>query len=199
MNEEVRFIGPSGRTVCRWGPQARHMGASMDLTVEVDRSRGRRLRRIGHVRRLVHHRRRDRRRDRGPGPTSSSAGEAPQGGRGGLEEVRRDLGRRRGERQRQAAPCGSPTGTGGSTCCRSASRAPRSRRSPGVPSAPECCDHAPQAPRHRAGRVPGPVRHARGRRVGGGREGARRPAAQPRRTAGRLARRDGGTAATSRS
>jgi hypothetical protein len=37
VTEEIRFIGPSGRTVWRWGPQARRMVGSMDLTVEADR------------------------------------------------------------------------------------------------------------------------------------------------------------------
>jgi hypothetical protein len=36
VSEEIRFIGPSGRTVHRWGPVARHMRGMMDLTVEVD-------------------------------------------------------------------------------------------------------------------------------------------------------------------
>jgi hypothetical protein len=36
VSEEIRFIGPSGRTVHRWGPQARPMRGTMDLTVEVD-------------------------------------------------------------------------------------------------------------------------------------------------------------------
>ena len=36
VSEEIRFIGPSGRTVHRWGPEARHMRGMMDLTVEVD-------------------------------------------------------------------------------------------------------------------------------------------------------------------
>jgi hypothetical protein len=34
--EELRFIAPSGRTVHRWGPEARRMRGMMDLTVEVD-------------------------------------------------------------------------------------------------------------------------------------------------------------------
>jgi len=34
--EEIRLIGPSGRTVHRWGPVPRRMVGSMDLTVEVD-------------------------------------------------------------------------------------------------------------------------------------------------------------------
>jgi hypothetical protein len=34
--EEIRLIGPSGRTVYRWGPQPRRMIGMMDLTVEVD-------------------------------------------------------------------------------------------------------------------------------------------------------------------
>lgn len=37
VREEIRFIGPSGRTVHRWGPVARKMRGMMDLTVEVDR------------------------------------------------------------------------------------------------------------------------------------------------------------------
>jgi len=34
--EEIRFIGPSGRTIHAWGPEARQMAGSMDLTVETD-------------------------------------------------------------------------------------------------------------------------------------------------------------------
>ena len=34
--EELRLIAPSGRTVYRWGPEARRMRGMMDLTVEVD-------------------------------------------------------------------------------------------------------------------------------------------------------------------
>jgi hypothetical protein len=37
VNEEVRFFGPSGRMVWRWGPQRRRMVGAMDLTVEADR------------------------------------------------------------------------------------------------------------------------------------------------------------------
>lgn len=36
VSEEIRFIGPSGRTVHRWGPVVRRMLGSMDLTVETD-------------------------------------------------------------------------------------------------------------------------------------------------------------------
>jgi hypothetical protein len=36
VHEEIRFIGPSGRTIHRWGPQVRHMAGQMDLTVETD-------------------------------------------------------------------------------------------------------------------------------------------------------------------
>ncbi|MEX2101935.1 MAG: hypothetical protein WEA54_05285 [Actinomycetota bacterium] len=36
VNEEVRFIGPSGRTIWRHGPHARRMVGSMDLTVYGD-------------------------------------------------------------------------------------------------------------------------------------------------------------------
>jgi hypothetical protein len=34
--EEIRLIGPSGRTIYRWGPEPRRMIGMMDLTVEVD-------------------------------------------------------------------------------------------------------------------------------------------------------------------
>ena len=37
VTEEIRFIGPSGRTIHRWGPVVRRMLGSMDLTVETDR------------------------------------------------------------------------------------------------------------------------------------------------------------------
>jgi hypothetical protein len=37
VNEEVRLIGPSGRTIFRWGPQVRRMAGAMDLTTELDR------------------------------------------------------------------------------------------------------------------------------------------------------------------
>ncbi len=37
VTEEVRFIGPSGRTVHQWGPVVRRMVGSMDLTIETDR------------------------------------------------------------------------------------------------------------------------------------------------------------------
>ncbi|HSJ51015.1 MAG TPA: hypothetical protein VLA90_06985 [Actinomycetota bacterium] len=37
VTEEVHFYGPSGRLVYRWGPHARRMLGSMDLTLEVDR------------------------------------------------------------------------------------------------------------------------------------------------------------------
>ena len=36
MNEEIRLIGPSGRTIFRWGPEVRRMVGAMDLTTEVD-------------------------------------------------------------------------------------------------------------------------------------------------------------------
>jgi hypothetical protein len=36
VNEEFRLIGPSGRTIYRWGPEARRMVGSMDLTTELD-------------------------------------------------------------------------------------------------------------------------------------------------------------------
>lgn len=36
VSEEVRFYGPSGRMAHRWGPVARRMLGSMDLTVETD-------------------------------------------------------------------------------------------------------------------------------------------------------------------
>ena len=34
--EEIRLIGPTGRTIHRWGPHPRRMIGMMDLTVEVD-------------------------------------------------------------------------------------------------------------------------------------------------------------------
>jgi hypothetical protein len=36
VTEEIRLIGPSGRTVHRWGPHLRRMGGAMDLTTSVD-------------------------------------------------------------------------------------------------------------------------------------------------------------------
>ena len=104
------------------------MAGAMDLTTEVDRDRRRRLRRDRHLRRVVHHRRRDRGRDRVPGVRADRRAEAAEGDRGRAEEVRRDLGRRTSAAARGVPrPCGSPTRTAGSTCSRSGSRAPRSR------------------------------------------------------------------------
>ena len=37
VTEEIRLIGPSGRTIHRWGPEVRRMDGAMDLTTEVDR------------------------------------------------------------------------------------------------------------------------------------------------------------------
>jgi hypothetical protein len=37
VNEEIRLIGPSGRTIYRWGPDVRRMKGAMDLTTELDR------------------------------------------------------------------------------------------------------------------------------------------------------------------
>jgi hypothetical protein len=37
VSEEIRLIGPSGRTLYRWGPEVRRMKGAMDLTVELDR------------------------------------------------------------------------------------------------------------------------------------------------------------------
>jgi len=36
VTEEVRLIGPSGRTIHRWGPEVRRMRGAMELTVELD-------------------------------------------------------------------------------------------------------------------------------------------------------------------
>jgi hypothetical protein len=36
VSEEVRLVGPSGRTLYRWGPTVRRMKGSMDLTIELD-------------------------------------------------------------------------------------------------------------------------------------------------------------------
>lgn len=37
VSEEIRLIGPSGRTLLRWGPEPRRMAGAMDLTTELDR------------------------------------------------------------------------------------------------------------------------------------------------------------------
>jgi hypothetical protein len=37
VSEEIRLVGPSGRTLYRWGPHVRRMKGAMDLTVELDR------------------------------------------------------------------------------------------------------------------------------------------------------------------
>ena len=37
VSEEIRLLGPSGRTLYRWGPEGRRMKGAMDLTVELDR------------------------------------------------------------------------------------------------------------------------------------------------------------------
>jgi hypothetical protein len=37
VSEEIRLVGPSGRTLYRWGPQVRRMRGAMDLTAELDR------------------------------------------------------------------------------------------------------------------------------------------------------------------
>ncbi|MGI8617050.1 MAG: hypothetical protein ACR2L4_09780 [Actinomycetota bacterium] len=37
VSEEIRLVGPSGRTLYRWGPEVRRMKGAMDLTVELDR------------------------------------------------------------------------------------------------------------------------------------------------------------------
>jgi hypothetical protein len=36
VSEEVRLVGPSGRTLHRWGPSVRRMKGAMDLTTELD-------------------------------------------------------------------------------------------------------------------------------------------------------------------
>lgn len=36
VSEEIRLVGPSGRTLYRWGPVVRRMKGSMDLTIELD-------------------------------------------------------------------------------------------------------------------------------------------------------------------
>lgn len=36
VNEEIRLIGPSGRTIHTWGPNVREMRGAMDLTMERD-------------------------------------------------------------------------------------------------------------------------------------------------------------------
>jgi hypothetical protein len=37
VSEEIRLVGPSGRTLHRWGPDVRRMKGAMDLTIELDR------------------------------------------------------------------------------------------------------------------------------------------------------------------
>jgi hypothetical protein len=37
VSVEIRLIGPSGRTIWRWGPEPRRMAGAMDLTTELDR------------------------------------------------------------------------------------------------------------------------------------------------------------------
>ncbi|HEX7248106.1 MAG TPA: hypothetical protein VF351_08410 [Actinomycetota bacterium] len=37
VSEEARLIGPSGRTLYRWGPEPRRMAGAMDVTTELDR------------------------------------------------------------------------------------------------------------------------------------------------------------------
>jgi hypothetical protein len=36
VSEEVRLVGPSGRTLYRWGPSVRRMKGAMNLTIELD-------------------------------------------------------------------------------------------------------------------------------------------------------------------
>jgi hypothetical protein len=36
VSQEIRLVGPSGRTLYRWGPEVRRMKGAMDLTVELD-------------------------------------------------------------------------------------------------------------------------------------------------------------------
>jgi hypothetical protein len=36
VSEEIRLVGPSGRTLYRWGPSVRRMKGAMDLTIELD-------------------------------------------------------------------------------------------------------------------------------------------------------------------
>ena len=36
VSEEIRFIGPSGRTIYRWGPRVQRMSGAMDLTTFLD-------------------------------------------------------------------------------------------------------------------------------------------------------------------
>ncbi len=37
LSEEIRLVGPSGRTLYRWGPEVRRMKGAMDVTIELDR------------------------------------------------------------------------------------------------------------------------------------------------------------------
>ncbi len=138
VTEEVRLIGPSGRTIHRWGPEVRRMRGAMDLTVELDHVEDAVFDESGtYVASFILD-------DQIVGEidfpvfVQTSADEAVEGDRGRAEEVRRDLGRRRAGRESGARRrCGSRTRTARSTWCRSGRRGRRSRPCPGVPDAQE--------------------------------------------------------------
>ena len=95
VTEEVRLIGPSGRTIHRWGPQVRRMRGAMDLTVELDHVEDGVFDESGTYvasfildDQIVG-------RDRLPGVRADVGDEAVEGDRRRIEEVRRDLGGRR--------------------------------------------------------------------------------------------------------
>ena len=78
VSEEVRLVGPSGRTLYRWGPEVRRMRGAMDLTTEVDRIDDALLDETGTYVRLFISRGRGPRRDRVPGHVQAAAQKLPK-------------------------------------------------------------------------------------------------------------------------
>ncbi len=94
VQEELRFFGPSGRMVYRWGPEYRRMAGMFDLTTELDVVRDALFDESGTyvasfiVDEQVVGEIED------PRLRAGRRGEAAQGHRGRSQEVGRDLGRR---------------------------------------------------------------------------------------------------------
>ena len=186
VTEEVRLIGPSGRTIHRWGPEVRRMRGAMDLTVELDHRGGRGVRRVGHVRGVVHPRRPDRGRDRLPGVRADVA-------RTKLSKETEDglkksdviwVGVERGGRRR-TAPVWFAYKNGKIYVVSQREAGPEEQTVPGrARRAGDAGDHATERSRHVAGGVHGGTAGARGRRVGRGGEVVGRQAEEPRGGAG---------------